>query len=89
MTQALHICIAGGGIGGLTAALALHQAGHRVTVCEATPEPKPLGVGINLLPHAVRRPPHWRQRRRRRLHRMTRCHLLRDRGGEAGCGGAG
>lgn len=53
MTQALHICIAGGGIGGLTAALALHQAGHRVTVCEATPEPKPLGVGINLLPHAV------------------------------------
>lgn len=49
----LHIVIAGGGIGGLTAALALAQAGHRVTVCEATAQLKPLGVGINLLPHAV------------------------------------
>lgn len=49
----LDILIAGGGIGGLTAALALHARGHRVTVCEATAELKPLGVGINLLPHAV------------------------------------
>ncbi|WP_343627864.1 flavin-dependent oxidoreductase [Roseateles sp.] len=49
----LDILIAGGGIGGLAAALALHRDGHRVTVCEATAELKPLGVGINLLPHAV------------------------------------
>ena len=49
----LHIVIAGGGIGGLTAALALAQQGHRVTVCEASVQLKPLGVGINLLPHAV------------------------------------
>ncbi|MFM2399765.1 MAG: hypothetical protein RL341_1922 [Pseudomonadota bacterium] len=49
----LHIAIAGGGIGGLTAALSLAQAGHRVTVFEAVRELKPLGVGINLLPHAV------------------------------------
>lgn len=49
----MDIVIAGGGIGGLTAALALHARGHRVTVLEAVREPKPLGVGINLLPHAV------------------------------------
>lgn len=52
-SKPLDILVAGGGIGGLTAALALHAKGHRVTVCEATPELKPLGVGINLLPHAV------------------------------------
>jgi 2-polyprenyl-6-methoxyphenol hydroxylase-like FAD-dependent oxidoreductase len=48
------IVIAGGGIGGLTAALSLHKAGFNVSVYESTPEIKPLGVGINLLPHAVR-----------------------------------
>ena len=47
------ILIAGGGIGGLTAALALQARGHRVTVCEAAAQIRPLGVGINLLPHAV------------------------------------
>ncbi|RAR85824.1 2-polyprenyl-6-methoxyphenol hydroxylase-like FAD-dependent oxidoreductase [Paracidovorax anthurii] len=49
----LDIVIAGGGIGGLAAALALADQGHRVTVCEAAARPQPLGVGINLLPHAV------------------------------------
>src|SRR6187431_636247 len=49
----MDILISGGGIGGLTAALALQARGHRVTVCEATAQLKPLGVGINLLPHAV------------------------------------
>lgn len=49
----MDILIAGGGIGGLTTALALHAKGHSVTVYEAAPELKPLGVGINLLPHAV------------------------------------
>jgi 5-methylphenazine-1-carboxylate 1-monooxygenase len=48
------ILIAGGGIGGLTAALSLHKAGFEVLVYESAPEIKPLGVGINLLPHAVR-----------------------------------
>lgn len=51
--MALDILIAGGGIGGLTAALALQARGHRVTVCEAAAQIRPLGVGINLLPHAV------------------------------------
>jgi 5-methylphenazine-1-carboxylate 1-monooxygenase len=49
-----EIVIAGGGIGGLTAALSLHEAGFPVRVFESVPELKPLGVGINLLPHAVR-----------------------------------
>lgn len=46
--------IVGAGMGGLTAALSLHEAGFAVRVFEAVPEIKPLGVGINLLPHAVR-----------------------------------
>ncbi|MGW1028233.1 flavin-dependent oxidoreductase [Streptomyces sp. NPDC002577] len=50
----MRVAIAGGGIGGLTTALMLHSAGIDVTVYEAVPEPRPLGVGINLLPHAVR-----------------------------------
>lgn len=48
------ILIAGGGIGGLTAALNLHGAGFDVEVYESSRDIKPLGVGINLLPHAVR-----------------------------------
>lgn len=48
------ILIAGGGIGGLTAALSLHQAGFPVRVFESVDRIQALGVGINLLPHAVR-----------------------------------
>jgi len=50
----IDIAIAGGGIVGLTTALSLHAAGFRPTVYEAVAAPTPLGVGINLLPHAVR-----------------------------------
>lgn len=49
-----EVAIVGGGIGGLTLALALHQVGIRSHVYEAAPELRPLGVGLNLLPHAVR-----------------------------------
>lgn len=48
------VAIVGAGIGGLTLALSLHAAGIACRVYEAAPEIKPLGVGINLLPHAVR-----------------------------------
>ncbi|MEU5614060.1 FAD-dependent monooxygenase [Streptomyces sparsogenes] len=49
----MGVLIAGAGIGGLTAALALHAAGIEATVVEAVRELRPLGLGINLLPHAV------------------------------------
>jgi len=48
------VLVIGGGIGGLTLALSLHQAGIACRVFEAAPEVKPLGVGINLLPHGTR-----------------------------------
>ncbi|UYV38121.1 flavin-dependent oxidoreductase [Rhodobacteraceae bacterium D3-12] len=48
------VLIAGGGIGGLTLALTLHQIGVKAVVFEAVRELRPLGVGINLQPNAVR-----------------------------------
>ena len=48
------VIIAGGGIGGLATALTLHQIGVPCVVFEAVREMKPLGVGINLQPNAVR-----------------------------------
>lgn len=53
-TDMLDVLICGGGIGGLTLALSLHEAGLKVQVHEAAHTMKPLGVGINCLPHAVR-----------------------------------
>jgi 2-polyprenyl-6-methoxyphenol hydroxylase-like FAD-dependent oxidoreductase len=52
MTQ--PILIAGAGIGGLSVALTLHQIGVPCLVFESVAELKPLGVGINLQPNAVR-----------------------------------
>jgi 2-polyprenyl-6-methoxyphenol hydroxylase-like FAD-dependent oxidoreductase len=49
----MKVIIAGGGIGGLATALALHDAGLDVEVFEQSREIRALGVGINLLPHAV------------------------------------
>lgn len=50
----MDIIIVGAGIGGLTAALSLHAAGVDCRVYESAPAIEALGVGINLLPHAVR-----------------------------------
>jgi 2-polyprenyl-6-methoxyphenol hydroxylase-like FAD-dependent oxidoreductase len=50
----MEVTIVGGGIGGLTLALMLHEAGIGSRVYEAAPELKALGVGVNLLPHATR-----------------------------------
>jgi 2-polyprenyl-6-methoxyphenol hydroxylase-like FAD-dependent oxidoreductase len=51
----MRVIIAGGGIGGLATALSLHAVGiNDVVVTEAVDQIRPLGVGINLLPHAVR-----------------------------------
>lgn len=49
-----RVMIAGGGIGGLALALTLHQIGVPCVVFEAAKQPRPLGVGINIQPNAVR-----------------------------------
>ena len=49
----LQVAIIGAGIGGLVLALELHRAGISCRVFEAAPEIRPLGVGINVLPHAT------------------------------------
>lgn len=48
------VIIAGGGIGGLTLGLTLHQIGVPFVIVEAAREMRPLGVGINVQPNAVR-----------------------------------
>jgi len=48
----LDVVIVGAGIGGLTLALFLHRAQIACQVYEAAPRMRPLGVGINILPHA-------------------------------------
>jgi 5-methylphenazine-1-carboxylate 1-monooxygenase len=50
----MDVVIAGAGIAGLTLALSLHQAGIGCCVYESVEALAPVGVGINILPHAVR-----------------------------------
>jgi 2-polyprenyl-6-methoxyphenol hydroxylase-like FAD-dependent oxidoreductase len=50
----MRIAIVGGGIGGLALALGLHQRGLECDVYEGAAEIREVGVGITLLPHAMR-----------------------------------
>jgi len=50
----MKVLIAGAGIGGLAAGLALHQAGHDVVLFEQAPELGEVGAGLQLSPNAVR-----------------------------------
>ena len=49
-----HILIAGGGIGGMAAALALLNRGHDVDVYEQAPELKEFGAGVQISPNGTR-----------------------------------
>jgi len=49
-----HILIAGGGIGGMAAALALLARGHDVDVYEQAPELKEFGAGVQISPNGTR-----------------------------------
>src|SRR5690606_11829842 len=51
--KSMKVLIAGAGIGGLTLALMLQQRGIECELFEAARDIRPLGVGINLLPHAA------------------------------------
>src|ERR1051325_1858417 len=54
-TTSMRVAIVGGGIGGMTLALSLVNAGiHDVDIYESAPAIRELGVGINVLPHGVR-----------------------------------
>jgi 2-polyprenyl-6-methoxyphenol hydroxylase-like FAD-dependent oxidoreductase len=53
MSKECEVLIIGAGIGGLTLALALHDANIDCRIYEAVQEIRPLGVGINVLPHAT------------------------------------
>ncbi|QDO98601.1 flavin-dependent oxidoreductase [Ferrovibrio terrae] len=50
----MEVLIVGGGIGGLTLALALHERGIACRIFEMAPQIRAIGVGINLLPHSTK-----------------------------------
>jgi salicylate hydroxylase len=50
----MHVLISGGGIGGLTAALAFQKLGHQVTVLEQSAELDEVGAGLQLSPNGMR-----------------------------------
>ena len=51
--RGLRVIIAGGGIGGLSAAIAMRRVGHEVVVLERAPRLEPVGAGITLFANAM------------------------------------
>ena len=49
-----NILVVGGGLGGLSAAIALGQKGHKVTIVESTSKLQTIGGGISVPPNSVR-----------------------------------
>ncbi len=54
MPRTPRIAIIGGGIGGLSAALALERRGAETIVCEQSSTLSEIGAGLNLTPNAVK-----------------------------------
>lgn len=54
MARSRRATVIGGGIGGLTAATALHRSGWDVTVLERAPSLEPVGAAISLAPNSLR-----------------------------------
>lgn len=54
MSPQIEILVAGGGIGGLAAALATARTGHRVRLFERAPAFSEVGAGIQISPNVVR-----------------------------------
>ncbi|WP_200827504.1 FAD-dependent monooxygenase [Thermomonospora echinospora] len=50
----MQALITGGGIGGLTTAIALHRSGWRVRVLEQAAEFTEVGAGLSIQPNALR-----------------------------------
>jgi 2-polyprenyl-6-methoxyphenol hydroxylase-like FAD-dependent oxidoreductase len=50
----MKVLIAGAGVGGLTLALMLHRRGVETVILEQASEIREVGVGINILPHAIK-----------------------------------
>lgn len=53
MSSSLHVIIAGAGVAGLTAALALARHGHRITILERAHVIEEIGAGLQLSPNAT------------------------------------
>lgn len=53
MARQLECTIVGGGLGGLSTALALGQNGHKVTLLERAPQIEPIGFGIQIGPNIM------------------------------------